>query len=230
MNIIKPTEAAFFSYCMKYLSFTDLLPQLDWKYIEEYSKKHCVSIKLLYSFISKWGQKGMASTYELITFNPGMFPMEYIMLIPRKVMRTTRICPMHVDDAQVIERFEEAYKIKSLQCGEQITSLESDRNKYMEKKKLSLALYNENSVLNLLHDLDKLPLHIVSPLRYYMADIMSAIVDIANTMQFDSNNAHLFNETLRVLRRFVDMYTEKDDIYNRVNECIQNMYRLVDNE
>ena len=94
---IKPIEAGFFKYCMKNLSHEYCNgcyavirnDRLMWDLIRDYSKTNNIPIKVIIHIVDKWDSKGIFKWCGDIwyAFNPLNFPLEYIMLIPRRALR-----------------------------------------------------------------------------------------------------------------------------------------------
>lgn len=88
---IKPVEAKFFKYCMKRLSHHDVafdgtvgtimtMRQM----IVDFSNRYGIPRKVIESIVNKWDGWFLDECYR---FDPYKFPAEYIMLIPRRVLR-----------------------------------------------------------------------------------------------------------------------------------------------
>lgn len=233
---IKPIEAGFFKYCMKNLNHKDdgIYDDIKtrdgkfmWDLMNEYSDKKNIPFKVLYCIVNKWDMKGIFSWEGDIwgNFHPFKFPMEYIMLIPRRILRKVPAFGMLLSCGEKSLDYATAFTFKTLANGlKDVNAIKENRIDYWtspsnipEKYSAALLLINK----------------IVDGESSYTPAFLSAIAMYAIqsypllSFSFDSHCANYTASTLRKLETFIksgEMIHNDDDyfVYSQLASEISN--------
>lgn len=215
---IKPIEAGFFKFCMKNLSHKpssnyntvcvrdDIAMQ---ELINQYSKRYNAPRKILLNIVEKWNIKGLI-TYgrdeecHSCYFHPASFPMEYIILIPRRVLRKVPAFAIILGKEKG-EDYILAFTFKTL--ANNMYSVESIKesmpyywkNPSSSIDKYEYALFKINGIIDSRSDFKS------GLLSMYVKYVMNSY----NMITFGCNG-DLFNYTIRTLKKCIKSIEKYD--------------------
>lgn len=208
---IKPIEAGFFKFCMKNLSH-----KLNSNYnvvsiredigmqelISQYSKKHGIPCKVISNITERWNIKGFI-TYgreeecQSCYFHPCSFPMEYIILIPRRVLRKVPAFAIILSTSKG-QDYMTAFAFKTLANGiYYMGSIKESMPYYWKNPSSSIEKY-EAALLKIDKIIECNPDFKSGLLLMYVKYVMNSY----GMIRFGSNG-DLFNRTVRTLKKCI---------------------------
>lgn len=237
---IKPVEAGFFKYCMKNLSheYCNLNARIRdgkqmWDLMNDYSIANNIPFKVIYNIVDKWDAKGI---FKWGIFHPIKFPIEYIMLIPRRVLRKVHAFGMMVDSDRNTD-YSSVFIFKTMANGlEDTTGIRESRIDYWTDPAFTVEKYN--TALRIINKM------IDGAMEYYGGLLIRCIKYIMNAHATHRRNimddVNLANHTARTLKKYVEFArTDKQashdacgatyrDFISDVNIFVDDIFKDID--
>lgn len=210
---IKPVEAGFFKYCMKNLSHEGSCFEY-WPFRENlsirniiytYCEKYKVSKKVIHRIVNKWIDKGLARRNHLnftvgFSFCFDTLPIEYIMLIPRRVLRKVPAFGL-IMDTDRCKDYALVFVFKTRANGlENVDAIRESRKDYWDYPAFNIDKYN-TALLNINKIVD-------GSIKYngkLLISCTSYILDASNiSKEIILKDTSLVNHTIRTLKKYVE--------------------------